>query len=141
MPARTYINSQTHHETLKTDSFFTNILVPIALLLVLGATAVPFFLRDVELARTAFPYIFAAGALLLLVARLFTPYRGSDARLKRLHRIEAWSALFFCAAAFFLFYNPYQLRDWLAFTLAGAVIQIITSIAIPLRESKLAGKK
>lgn len=112
-----------------------------ALLLVLGATAVPFFLHDIELARTAFPYVFSAGALLLLLARLFTPYRGKDSQLKRLHRIESWSAIIFCVAAFFLFYNPYQLRDWLSFTLAGAVIQIITSIAIPLRESKLAGKK
>ena len=119
----------------------TNILVPVALLLVLGATAVPFFLREVELARAAFPYVFTAGAVLLLIARIFTPYRGSDLRLKRLHRIEAWSAIFFCAGAFFLFYNPYQLRDWLALTLAGAVIQIITSVAIPLRESKIAGKK
>lgn len=138
---RMSINSLTPPATLKTNSFLTNILVPVALLLVLGATAVPFFLREVELARAAFPYVFTAGAVLLLIARIFTPYRGSDLRLKRLHRIEAWSAIFFCAGAFFLFYNPYQLRDWLALTLAGAVIQIITSVAIPLRESKIAGKK
>lgn len=135
------INLQTHHAALKTDNILNNIIVPVALLLVLGATAVPFFLHDIELARTTFPYIFSAGALHLLLARLFTPYRGKDPQLKRLHRIESWSAIIFCVAAFFLFYNPYQLRDWLSFTLAGAVIQIITSIAIPLRESKLAGKK
>lgn len=135
------INLPTHPAALKTDNILNNIIVPVALLLVLGATAVPFFLHDIELARTAFPYVFSAGALLLLLARLFTPYRGKDSQLKRLHRIESWSAIIFCVAAFFLFYNPYQLRDWLSFTLAGAVIQIITSIAIPLRESKLAGKK
>ena len=63
--------------------------------------------------------------------------RSTDARLKRLHRIESWSAVFYCAAAFLLFYT-HELRDWLAFTLAGAAIQIITSIAIPMREAKLA---
>ena len=85
---RMSINSPTPPATLKTNSFLTNILVPVALLLVLGATAVPFFLREVELARAAFPYVFTAGAVLLLIARIFTPYRGSDLRLKRLHRID-----------------------------------------------------
>jgi hypothetical protein len=101
---------------------------------------IPFFLADNASAQTAFPWIFSAGAVLLLIIRLFTPFRGTDLRLKRWHRIESWSAIFFCVAAFFLFWPEGQLRDWLAFTLAGAVIQIITSIAIPLREAKLTRK-
>ena len=109
-----------------------------ALLLILLATLVPFFMSTVEWAQASFRYVFAAGAVVLLAVRLFTPYRGTDLKLKRWHRIESWSAVFFCAATVFLFSPGAGLRDWLAFTLAAAVIQIITSIAIPARESKLA---
>lgn len=74
--------------------------------------------------------------------RLFTPYQGRDFRLKRLHRIESWIAIIFCVGAFFLFYNNgLQLRDWLAFTLAGAALQIFTSLAIPMREARLAKER
>lgn len=118
-------------------SLLTSAGVPVALLLILGATMIPFFLENNATAQTLFPWIFSAGALMLLLIRIFTPFRGTDLRLKRWHRIEAWSAIFFCAAAFFLFWPEGQLRDWLAFTLAGAVIQIITSIAIPMREARL----
>lgn len=120
------------------NSALAAIGAPIGLLLVLAATLVPFFMRDTLWAQTVYPYVYSAGALFLLIVRLFTPFAGSDMRLKRLHRIESWSAVFFCAAAVFLFYPGAQLRDWLAFTLAGAAIQIFTSLAIPARESKVA---
>ena len=110
---------------------------PMALLVIFLATLVPFLLMDNEVAREAFPYVYSAGALALLLIRLFTPFKGTDLKLKGWHRIESWTAIIFCVAAFFLFYNPHQLRDWLAFTLAGAVLQAITSIAIPAREKKL----
>lgn len=110
---------------------------PIALLVIFLATLVPFCLMGNDTARDIFPYVYAAGALGLLIVRLFTPFRGKDIRLRGWHRIESWTAVIFCVAAFFLFYNPGQLRDWLAFTLAGAVLQAITSIAIPAREKKL----
>ncbi len=114
---------------------------PVALLAVLLATLVPFFMRDTAWALACYRYVYSAGALGLLLVRLFTPYRGTDFRLKRLHRIESWSAVFFCAAAVFLYYPGAELRDWLAFTLAGAALQIFTSLAIPARESKLAKEK
>lgn len=110
---------------------------PMALLVIFLATLVPFLLMDNEVAREVFPYVYSAGALALLLVRLFTPFKGTDLKLKGWHRIESWTAIIFCVAAFFLFYNPHQLRDWLAFTLAGAVLQAITSIAIPAREKKL----
>lgn len=111
--------------------------VPVALLLIFAATLIPFFFMGNSTAKAIFPWIYTTGAVVLLLVRLFTPFQGTDLRLKRLHRIESWVAIIFCVAAFFLFYNPYQLRDWLAFTLAGAVLQVITSIAIPAREKKL----
>lgn len=78
-----------------------------------------------------YKYIFGAGALMLFIARAMNRYTGCVMRVRRLIRIELWSAFFFCVATFFLFYQPNQSRDWLAFTLAGAVLRIYTSIAIP----------
>ena len=79
----------------------------------------------------AFRYVYTAGAVLTLAGRLFSPYRGDNVRVKRLSRIEAWSSVFFCAAAFFMFYPGAGNTDWLAFTMAGGAIQIYTSIMIP----------
>ena len=89
-------------------------------------------------AGDAFRYVYAAGAALTLLARLFQPAppRGIPLRVKRLLRLEAWSALFFCVAAFFAFYNRNEMRDWLAFTLAGAAVQIYCTIALSLVERK-----
>lgn len=84
-----------------------------------------------------FRWVVAAGAVVLLVARLFAPYHGGDLRLRRLVRIQVWAAIFLCAAAVFLFVPGGTMRDFLAFTLAGAALQIFTSIAIPLRGRKI----
>ena len=55
-------------------------------------------------------------------------------------RLESWSSLLFCVAAFFAFYSAPVIRDWLAFTLAGAAIQIYSSIALNIAASKSAKK-
>ena len=116
-----------------------NIIVPLGLLLILLATIAPFFLRQFEWAQASFRYVYSAGALVLLVARLMNRRRATDLRLRRLYRLEVWVAVIFCVAAFFLFYPGAELRDWIAFTLAGAALQAYTSIAIPARESKVKG--
>lgn len=97
----------------------------------------PFFLHSVFWAQDCYRYVYAAGALLMLVVSIFTPYQGKDMRLKRLYRIEGWSAIFFIVAAAFLFYDHGTLRDWIAFTLAGAFMRIYTTIAIPNRLAKV----
>ncbi len=117
-----------------------NVVAPLGLLLVLAATSAPFLLMHVEWAVKAYPFVYGAGALVLLVARLFSVYPCKDVRLKKLHRLEKWSPVLFLAADFLLFYNPSTLRDWLAFTLAGAAVQIYTSVAIPMREKKISGE-
>ncbi|MDE6126846.1 MAG: hypothetical protein K2G30_07810 [Muribaculaceae bacterium] len=76
-------------------------------------------------------YVYAGGALCFLAAKFFTPYTGIHPRIKRLYRIESWSAIFFCVAAFFLFYNGQTTRDSFAFTLAGGALLVFTTIAIP----------
>jgi uncharacterized membrane protein len=104
-------------------------LMTVAMLLIVAGTLIPLLtqLRSGDW----FKYVYAAGAVLLLIARIFTPYKGDNLRVKRLYRIESWSAIFFCVAAFFLFYDTTSLRDWLAFTLAGGCIQTYASIMIP----------
>lgn len=73
-----------------------------------------------------YKWIYSAGALVCIVAAVFSPVpSGASVRDRRWKRIESWSAIFFCAATFFLWYPESTPRDWLAFTLAGAVIRII----------------
>lgn len=82
-------------------------------------------------------YLYAAGALLYLIGKLCSPYTGKHIRIRGLFRIEAWSAIFFCVAAFFLFYNGNMTRDSWAFTLAGAALLAFTTIAIPRTVKKI----
>lgn len=109
-------------------------VVNAGLLLVMAATALP--IAGVE--GDAYKYIYAAGALMVVAGRLFMPYRGDNLRVKRLCRIEVWAGIMFCAGAFFIFYRQYGVgpTDWIAFTLAGAALQIYTSIMIPRAASK-----
>ncbi len=107
-------------------------LVTIGMLLIAAAIVVPIF---AGIAAPVYRWLYAAGALILLIGRVTSRYKGDNLRLRRLYRIETWSALFFCVAAIFLFYPPgNNLRDVLAFTLAGGIIQIYTSIMIPKQQ-------
>ena len=108
------------------------LVMTVGMLLIVAGTVMPIWRLD----NDVYKYIYSVGAVMLLVSRLFNPYKGENIRLKRLVRIESWSAIFFCVAAFFMFYDQTSARDWLAFTLAGGVIQVYTSIMIPREEMK-----
>lgn len=82
-----------------------------------------------------FRWVFGAGAVLNLVGRLFSPYTGSNIRVKRLVRIELWAALFFCVATYFMFHGT-QPSEWIVFVLAGGAILTYTSIMIPIVQRK-----
>lgn len=43
----------------------------------------------------AFKWVYGAGAVVSLIGRIMTPYKGDILRVKRLHRIEAWSSIFY----------------------------------------------
>lgn len=120
------------------------VLSTVALIAIVVATLMPILKGgQVPFSQMApwFRYLYTAGAVILVVCRLFSPYKGSVLRVKRLYRIETWSSIFFCVGAFFLFYNPDTTRDWLAFTLAGGAIQIYTSIMIPRTINKALNEK
>lgn len=111
-------------------------LITAGLLLIVAGTLMP-LLTGLKCGPW-FKYIYAGGAVLLTVGRIFTPYRGDILRVKRLHRLESWSGIFFCVGAFFLFYDRTSMRDWLAFTIAGGCVQAYASFMIPRAISKAA---
>ena len=109
------------------------VMALIGLLAIAAGTLLP--ILNVQLEPQAvgqwWKYVYAGGAVCFLVGKLLSPYTGEHPRIKRLFRIEAWSAVFFCVAAFFLFYNGNVTRDSWAFTLAGGALLVFTTIAIP----------
>jgi len=111
-------------------------LLLVGLLMVAAGVLMPILSNDIV--SDTFRYVYAAGAGLTLLARFLqaAPPAGTPLRIKRLLRLESWSALLFCVAAFFAFYSAPVIRDWLAFTLAGAAIQIYCSIALSLAARK-----
>lgn len=110
-------------------------LVTVGLLLIAVGMLMPIF-NGASIASDTFRYVYAIGAAILFIGRVLSPYKGNNARVRRLSRIETWSSIFFLAAAFFLFYDKNIFRDALAFTLAGGAVQAYTSIMIPLALKK-----
>ena len=69
-------------------------------------------------------WIYAFGAELALAERLTERYKGSNIRLRRLYRMAKFSALLYCVSAYFLFFGTGEHpTEWLAFLMAGAVVQ------------------
>lgn len=103
-------------------------IVTLGLLLIVVGTLLPILRVNTDLWK----YLYGSGALVLLIGRIATAVpKGISLRLKRLYRLETWSALLFCVATFFIFYDRAGTRDWLAFTLAGGAIQVYTAFMIP----------
>ena len=102
------------------------------LVLIMAALALPV----VHIGREYITWVYAIGAALLLAGRLITPVpAGASVKLRRLLRMEVWTALVFVAGAVFL-YLPITPgngagNEWIAFTLAGGALTIYTSIMIP----------
>ena len=106
----------------------------IGLIVLMAAIVMPLL----RLGGDAWRWVYGAGAVILLAGRIAEPHRMPTLRATRLKRLEVWAAIVFCAGVFFAFYRGAQPRDWLAFFLAGGVIQAYASIALPiaLRKSK-----
>lgn len=109
-------------------------VVTLGLLLIVAGTLLP--LLRVE--GTLNKYLYAAGAIVLLIGRFSTPGVGKNVslRLQRMCRLETWSAIIFAVGAVFQWLPSAGNRDWLAFTLAGGIIQVYTSIMIPIISKK-----
>lgn len=102
-------------------------------LLLMAATAVIPLLVNHDLNMESFRWIYAAGALIVLVGRFVGIYRGPSLRIKRLHSILVFSALLFCASASVMFILQ-GTNNWLAFLLAGLLVQLYASWMIDREE-------
>ena len=112
----------------------SNILVFLGLLLMAVMAVTPLLVNhniNMELMR----WLFTGGAFLVLIGRLVNLYRGTSLRLKRLHVILIFSALLYCASASMMFI--YQgTNNWIAFLLAGLLVQLYASWMIEREEKK-----
>lgn len=115
-----------------TRTTISTLLAMIGLLLIMSAMAMPVF----HIERAYISWIYAIGAASLLTGRLMQKApEGATPKLRRLLRMEVWTALVFIAGAVFLFLpvrpGAGEGNDWIAFTLAGGVLTLYTSIMIP----------
>lgn len=119
----------------------------LGLLLIAAGLVVPFAAVDSLVTVAVCRWIFAAGAVTYTVARLINVNEPSDSlRLRRLRRMEMWAGFCFVVAAAFWFYNSHRfagiafslpvMNNTIAFTLAGAVIQVVASWMISARAKK-----
>lgn len=98
------------------------------LMLVVVATAIPLLRINSEWVR----WLYSAGALAVLVGRFFNRVpKEAPLRVRRLYRMEVWAGLMFCVGAFFMFYTGSGRMDYMAFTLAGGMIEVYASLMIP----------
>ena len=70
-----------------------------------------------------------------LLGRLIDMYHGPSLRLKRLHVILVFSALLYCVSGSMLFIYE-RTSNWIAFLLAGLVVQIYASWMIEREQQK-----
>ncbi|MDE6341071.1 MAG: hypothetical protein K2K93_02025 [Muribaculaceae bacterium] len=118
------------------------------LLLVLVAMMLPFFGNFIGVPLAWAKWVYAAGALLYTAARAVNSnIEGESLRLRRLRRMEFWAGMCFIVGGAFWFYQEQHfsgipvgplaiLRQTVAFTMAGAVIQIVASWMISFRQKK-----
>ncbi len=118
-------NNDTPAQATTSRSALCSLAASLGLLLIAVATLIPILAGGFP-ESPLYKYLYTAGAAVCLLAALFDKAPASmPLRTRRWKRIESWSAIFFCAGAFFLWYPGSTARDWLAFTLAGAVVRII----------------
>ena len=111
-----------------------NILVIVGMIMMIVMAVTPLLVNH-QLNMEWMRWIFIAGALIVLVGRLIDIYRGPSLRLKRLHVILVFSALLYCASGSMMFILQ-GTNNWIAFLLAGVMVQLYASWMIDREQSK-----
>ncbi len=111
------------------------------LLLALLMLIVPAFLPLVSIQSEWAIYVYVAGAVLSVVVRLLQRFlyrkdKSISTSVRRLLHIEFWSAMCYLVSAYFMVSDPYSYGNWIAFLMAGAVLQIYTGQMIAWRQKK-----
>lgn len=127
---------------------YVEVCATAGLLLVLAAMIAPFAGGLVGKSMMWGKWVYAAGALLYTSARVVNVNGvGDSLRLRRLRRLEFWAGMCFIIGGAFWFYKDQYyaglmvgplavMRQTVAFTMAGAVIQIVASWMIAYRMKK-----
>lgn len=119
------MKTQNNESPAASRSSALSLLTSLGLLLIAAGTVIPILSGGFP-ESNLYKWLYSAGAAVCLIATILNrPPSGLSLRQRRWARIEAWSSIFFCAATFFLWFPDSSPRDWLAFTLAGAVVCII----------------
>ena len=108
----------------------SNVLVLVGMVVMLAMAAMPLLNFNQQWMRWAF----AAGAFIVLVGRAMGLRRDVSVRVRRLYHLLVTSAILYCASAATMFY-PRGTNDWVAFLLAGVLMQLYASWMID-HESK-----
>ena len=112
-----------------------NILLCVSMTVLFAAAVIPLFITPMPSWQR---YLLAAGAAGTLVAQFFIPSPSDELRIKRLSRMNVWAAIAYCVGAYCLFSSNIDMqRSWVAFLLAGAVLQIYATFML----SKLTSNK
>lgn len=127
---------------------YVEIASAIGLLLVLFAMMAPFFEGLIGRSMMWAKWVYASGAIVYTGARVVDVNAPGDSlRLRRLRRLEFWAGVCFIVGGAFWFYKLQYfsgllagplavMRQTVAFTMAGAVIQIVASWMITFRMKK-----
>lgn len=116
---------------------WSGVLVVVGMLLMVVMALMPLLNMNQPWMRWAF----AAGALVVLVARIIEAWANNDQsslRVKRLYRILISSGILYCTSALMMFLSRGS-NDWIGFLLAGVVVQMYASWMID-RERKSSGQ-
>ena len=108
----------------------SNVLVAVGLLVMVVMAIMPLLNLNHPWMRWAF----AVGAFIVLVGRALGLRRDVSLRARRLYHLLVTSALLYCVSAAMRFYSS-GINDWIAFLLAGVVMQLYASWMID-REAK-----
>ena len=109
----------------------SDILLIIGLLLMVVMAIMPLL----EIKQQWMRWAYAAGALIVLAARIVGNDNEGSLRVRRLHRILISSGILYCASAAMMFL-PDGGNNWIGFLLAGVVTQLYASWMIEREQGK-----
>ncbi|MBQ0069982.1 MAG: hypothetical protein KBT09_09570 [Bacteroidales bacterium] len=110
---------------------YKDLAISAGLLIMLVMAVMPLLNINEEWMR----WVYAAGAALVLVVRLTQRYKGKNLRIRRLYVMQVMAAVMFCLSAFLTYYST-GTTDWIAFLMAGSVLQIYASFVIDKEKEK-----
>lgn len=122
-------------------------LATVALILIALAIMVPLFFLGSHTVIVVMRWVYLLGAVLYTVARIVPVNLTSDPlTVRRLRRMEVWGGVAFLIGAGFWFYNASRFGEYffsmglmqntVAFTMAGAVIQMVASWLVNRKSAK-----